>query len=251
MQQPIDLLVRQGEAIFAQDAEGARRLFEEALALDPHHVQALNNLGVVHYQAGRLEQARDALERALALSPADSNALVNLFHVHLAMEHPDRAARILQAHGDSLSPSEKKRLEEVLAQASGHAREAEFSIPLREGRAVSFRLRLDLNQFSQQIQWECHASGQAYEPATTAFVAMVLEEGDTVVDVGGHIGYFTMLASRAVGERGRVFTFEPETSNHAHLMEHVALNDLHNVLVTNALVGAPRGRSHPPRERGQ
>jgi len=35
-----------------------------------------------------------------------------------------------------------------------------------------------------------------------------LESGDTFVDVGAHYGYFTLLASKLVGELGKVFSFE-------------------------------------------
>jgi FkbM family methyltransferase len=58
-----------------------------------------------------------------------------------------------------------------------------------------------------------------------------LEPGGTVLDVGGQIGLFTVLAARRVGPEGRVIVLEPEPSNHALLLRNVALNRLHNVIV--------------------
>ena len=43
-----------------------------------------------------------------------------------------------------------------------------------------------------------------YERATQLFLCKVLRRGDTFVDVGAHIGYFSMLAAAVVGESGKV-----------------------------------------------
>ena len=40
----------------------------------------------------------------------------------------------------------------------------------------------------------------------------------------GHIGYYTLLAARAVGDDGHVFAFEPERGNYALLPANVADN---------------------------
>ena len=48
-----------------------------------------------------------------------------------------------------------------------------------------------------------------------------LQPGDTFVDVGGHFGYFSLLASRLVGPAGRVVAFEASASTHAVLHANV------------------------------
>lgn len=47
------------------------------------------------------------------------------------------------------------------------------------------------------------------EQYTDAFFKKVLGEGDTFLDVGANIGYYTRLASKLVGKRGIVHAFEP------------------------------------------
>lgn len=52
----------------------------------------------------------------------------------------------------------------------------------------------------------------AWEPETTAAIRNILKPGDTFIDVGANIGWFTLIASREVGEKGRVIAFEPDRS---------------------------------------
>jgi FkbM family methyltransferase len=61
------------------------------------------------------------------------------------------------------------------------------------------------------------------------FTGLVME-GMTVVDVGAHFGYYTLLAARAVGNKGKVFCFEPEPSNYALLLKNIQENNYNNVV---------------------
>ena len=48
-----------------------------------------------------------------------------------------------------------------------------------------------------------------YEEGLTKLILNHVRPGTTFVDVGAHIGYYTMLASWLVGETGQVHSFEP------------------------------------------
>jgi FkbM family methyltransferase len=63
-----------------------------------------------------------------------------------------------------------------------------------------------------------------YEETEARLFEQSIRPGDVVVDVGGHIGYYTLLAARAVGDGGHVFAFEPERGNYALLAANVADN---------------------------
>jgi hypothetical protein len=60
-----------------------------------------------------------------------------------------------------------------------------------------------------------------------------LEEGDVFVDVGSHIGKYTIPAARLVGSSGLVISVEPHPENYAVLVENVMLNKLTNVITLN------------------
>ena len=70
-----------------------------------------------------------------------------------------------------------------------------------------------------------------YEPDTTQLAKREIRAGDVVVDVGAHIGYFTLLFARLVGERGRVYAFEPDPDNFALLQANVEANGYTNVVL--------------------
>ena len=69
----------------------------------------------------------------------------------------------------------------------------------------------------------------------------ILKHGDTVVDVGANIGLMTVFMAQAVGERGRVFAFEPGPENVALLRKNIEANYHENVTITSAAVSDHSG----------
>lgn len=55
------------------------------------------------------------------------------------------------------------------------------------------------------------------------------KSGWTVLDVGAHIGYYTLKSSKMVGEGGRVVSVEPYRDNHELLLKNLELNSCTNV----------------------
>ncbi len=68
-----------------------------------------------------------------------------------------------------------------------------------------------------------------FEPNLSAWLASTLHDGATFVDVGANVGYFSLLASRLVGPRGRVIALEPSPSNFRALERNVSRNAATNV----------------------
>jgi FkbM family methyltransferase len=80
-----------------------------------------------------------------------------------------------------------------------------------------------------------------YEPATFGFLRDRCRPEMTVVDVGAHLGVFTVLMSRLVGPHGRVIAFEPTASTRRALVETVELNGCTNVLIRSEAAAATSG----------
>jgi FkbM family methyltransferase len=113
---------------------------------------------------------------------------------------------------------------------------ASFNIN-RPGLERDIVLQLDPACFSQRLMLDYFRSGRLLEPETSALVDMLLQPGDTFIDIGGHVGFFSMLAAGLVGPTGRVYVFEPERANYAHLLTHIALNNFHHVFPFQWAVG--------------
>jgi FkbM family methyltransferase len=72
-----------------------------------------------------------------------------------------------------------------------------------------------------------------WEKPLTRWLATRLRPGDVFVDVGAYIGYFTIVASRLVGESGSVVAIEPLRASFERLRRNVELNEACNVRALN------------------
>lgn len=95
---------------------------------------------------------------------------------------------------------------------------------------------LDLDEYAQRRIFY-----GTYEVPEARLVKSLLARGDVVVDVGANIGFFTLLAARAVGAQGHVLAIEPVPANAAALVENVTSNHLLNVEVRQVAVDAAPG----------
>ena len=75
-----------------------------------------------------------------------------------------------------------------------------------------------------------------YEAKKQKMFFRSLHEADIVFDIGAHAGFYTLLASRAVGIRGKIVAFEPSPKNIEILRRHVHLNQCGNVTIIGAAV---------------
>ena len=70
-----------------------------------------------------------------------------------------------------------------------------------------------------------------WQPEIWDSIAPRLSEGSVFLDVGAHIGYFSMKAATKVGKSGHVLAFEPNPETLKLLRDNVIANRAENVLV--------------------
>jgi FkbM family methyltransferase len=86
---------------------------------------------------------------------------------------------------------------------------------------------------SNQVFWRDWAG---YEPETTPLFYRLARNARATIDVGAHVGFYTVLAALA-NPAGRVFAFEPMAAACDRLLRHVALNRVGNVEWIPSAVG--------------
>lgn len=69
------------------------------------------------------------------------------------------------------------------------------------------------------------------------------EKADTVVDIGAHIGMFSIKSAKKVSDQGEVFAFEPYSRNYKMLEINKKLNGLDNLNTLNFAVGSHNGKA--------
>lgn len=76
-----------------------------------------------------------------------------------------------------------------------------------------------------------------WDPYCTKVFSEIVKKDWTVLDIGAHIGYYSLLASSLVGNKGRVYSFEPDPHNFSLLQKNILENNIHNVELINKAVG--------------
>lgn len=61
-----------------------------------------------------------------------------------------------------------------------------------------------------------------WEANLTNFLINFLKDGNVFFDIGAHVGYYSILASDLVGEKGHVYSFEPTPRTFASLSENAS-----------------------------
>jgi FkbM family methyltransferase len=114
--------------------------------------------------------------------------------------------------------------------------EGSATVGVRSGPARGVRLEIDPRR--EKFYW----SG-AYEPSVQRAFVEVLTTGAVCWDIGAHIGFFALLASRLVGSSGHVHALEPMPANRQRLMRNLSLNDVENVSVHDFALSSDSGNA--------
>jgi FkbM family methyltransferase len=99
--------------------------------------------------------------------------------------------------------------------------------------------RFSLLSFTHKGYW---FYGRARESATMQRFQEFVRPGDTVFEVGGHIGFITQFFATKVGHDGEVHVFEPGTKNKPFLRKNIA--SLANCAHIDAAVSDQIGKAY-------
>ena len=69
-----------------------------------------------------------------------------------------------------------------------------------------------------------------YEHDTVQVFQKLVKPGMTVVDIGAHVGFYTLIAARLVGANGRVYAFEPNPEVYKILIRNIRINGYQSIV---------------------
>ncbi|MDH5190012.1 MAG: FkbM family methyltransferase [Gammaproteobacteria bacterium] len=96
----------------------------------------------------------------------------------------------------------------------------------------NIKIEVDLHDKIQRhiFFYGCYRTELKYK----TLMKSLIQPGDTVLDIGTHIGYYTLMFSRWVGNNGQVIAFEASKNNYEKLTANIHRNDFTNVTAINA-----------------
>ena len=263
----LDLRVRSGVDHSAFAGQTASRLNE----LDSHaanrHKQAFEQAGQGHDKlvdaVQHLAQALAAHKATLAAVQATLAAVqatlaaVQATAAHSRAEATDHYAHLVRqndhTHLTSASFQDRMAQHEQAVTASladlrddvGHLRQR-GAIPLGADdylvRTASGWLVIPVED--ERLLMALVETAGVLEPGTARVIGAILEPGDTMVDVGAHVGTMTLVAARAVGPGGHVVAVEPGSRAVGLLRRGLHLNGVaETVDVHQCAAGAEAGEA--------
>lgn len=167
----------------------------------------------------------------LAKTIAESILLQAKFNQALNTRMQDLANGIVQTRQmlEKLSHDLSQQLEGVIAANSAGGR---FAVPVGNDLLLtrvlnSFMMYVEASDMSLTPQLV--AAGFWEKGITQAFLTR-LAPGMTVVDVGANYGYYSLAAACRVGDKGRVYSFEPNPHTFEILRKNVEVNWLGRII---------------------
>lgn len=100
-------------------------------------------------------------------------------------------------------------------------------------KVQDFYMYLDSNDYIMAPQLFSTGYWEKYE---TQLFKQYVKEGMTVVDIGANIGYYSLIASKIVSDKGKVYCFEPMPNTYQILVNNIAINHDKNVYAFNKAV---------------
>ena len=262
----------QGLQFFKENQfENAAKWLREALTLDPT-AERWNDWASAELACGRTEQAEAGYRQALKLDLDNGEAALNLGALYAASGRAAEALGWLERGMLAANETDLKlacKLQEQCRSVLATTRTA----PVKPSALTEFRRAIQANppafgqtdrgantiDLGEDLFLKQAQEGQFLLPKKDTGVSRAIDEtgswgigdvalfktlikpGQTVVDAGAHIGHHSVVFSKAVGPRGRVLSFEPQTYLFNLLCANLALNACRNCVPFRVALGEAGG----------
>ncbi len=117
---------------------------------------------------------------------------------------------------------------------------------LLSGDRASFEFVTKYNFWMMISSYEYYMSGYFFlgetNPTETRIFRSLISSGDTIIDVGAHIGWYSLNAAQKVKNKGLVVAFEPNPHCVQELKKNLRLNQFQNVRIEQTALANKNGK---------
>lgn len=99
------------------------------------------------------------------------------------------------------------------------------------GEKYSFFLNLDFQVPNHKIIIDYANNNKSYEPEVSNLLIRCMRNGGVLIDVGAHLGFFSILAAAVGGEKVSVVACEPDPDNIQQIVANINLNKFDNISI--------------------
>ena len=111
-----------------------------------------------------------------------------------------------------------------------------------DGDQVAVQYELSPDHLTHRHILSSIRKGEMYEPSVSRFLVKVIRKGDVFIDVGAHIGFFSLFVSYLTSDEGRVVSVEPDAENFQWLENHIKVNQRRNITPLNLVISEVDGQ---------
>jgi FkbM family methyltransferase len=209
LKMPSRLLRLEHKLVILDDLVGRMAALQDANKALLRDLITLHELGAA--QSEKLDQLRAitagtrGLEERLTASVTNLTHLVTDSATKLVWLHEksDRSTEFLSSQIRSINPVMHAGRDLVIGRSDGFI----MAFPAEEWRLPAYQILAG-----------------PLEPGLVKAMKAAIHEGMTVVDIGANVGTYTLLALRAIGVSGKVYTYEPTPRTFAILKDNVQIN---------------------------
>ena len=190
-------------------------------------------------------EAEQAFLSILEQDDENANAVFNLITIYIDQYSLNNAEDVLVKYGKCLTTEDINELKSKLYKMQNEINIIEDTDKTKllnismdvNTKKHNVKLYLNENEPGHRVICEFFAKNALYKPGLSNFFASVLRESDCLIDIGAHIGYFSLLGATLVGYHGSVLSFEPEEKNYRNLYANIVLNNCENIKTFDLALG--------------
>ena len=108
---------------------------------------------------------------------------------------------------------------------------------------TKYLMDFETNYYTQNLLYEHFVRREICDPPMVETILDCLSIGATFIDVGCHVGYYTLIGRQKVGDGGSVYAFDPNPFTYSVLMNNIMLNGYKNIYAYNCALSNKEGTS--------